>query len=150
MEHDFIIYTDGSAKENRAGIGIVAFRQDGSQHNHSEGIKGECNHQRAELLAILVALEAIPASPTRKSVLVISDSEYSIKCCTEYLAKWKLNGFRTAAKKEIKNLDVILRIDTCMQTHAVRFQHVNSHTGVKYNELADKLAERGRLGGASV
>ncbi|AYV85989.1 MAG: putative ribonuclease H1-like protein [Solivirus sp.] len=149
-----LFYTDGSAKDEIAGIGIVAFRvaklsvsvseTEIIRLDHYESVKGKCNHQRAELLAIMVALESLPKTSTW-SVQVYSDSDYSIKCCTEYITTWKLNGFKTAAKKDVKNQDIIMRIDSCMQLHNVHFIHVPAHSGIVYNEVADKLAERGRL-----
>ena len=143
------IYTDGACRNNgrknaRAGIGIYCEHFERSEQfpyiNQT--------NQRAELFAILTALEMIIENKLigkYNEIHLFTDSQYSIKCCTEWIHKW----VATKWKKPVKNREFIEPIFTILLEHSkINLFHIKAHTGLKDehsqgNEKADKLATMG-------
>ncbi|KAG5985273.1 hypothetical protein E4U55_007375 [Claviceps digitariae] len=143
------IYTDGSSLANgrtgsRAGVGV--YFGDADARNVSERLVGDPQtNQRAELMAMLRALEIAPLGQT---VQIISDSQYSIKCLTEWALGWKSKGWKTATGEDVKNQDIIRAILDKMdeRTRAksnTYFHWVKGHSSNRGNLAADRLAVRG-------
>lgn len=148
-DYDIVIYTDGSCIDYSGGFGIVII--DKTQTNIIERyghIPDRCTNQVAELYAIKEAIFLMHDNKDKK-ILIKSDSMYSINCLTNYIHKWKKTGFKTAKNEPVKNLNIILQVYELIQNfQLLHFEHVYSHVGIEYNELADKLANKGReLGG---
>lgn len=97
-------------------------------------------NNRMELMAVISALEAL-TRPSR--VRVTTDSKYVRNGITEWIGNWKRNGWKTAARKPVKNSDLWQRLDQLAATHDVRWSWVKGHSGHPENELADQLANRG-------
>ena len=76
-------------------------------------------------------------------VLLVTDSQYVRKGITEWIVNWKRNGWRTAAKKPVKNADLWRELDEQSQRHHIQWQWVKGHSGHAENEIADQLANRG-------
>jgi ribonuclease HI len=93
-----------------------------------------------ELMAAIQALEALKRNCV---VRVTTDSQYVRKGITEWLANWKRNGWKTAAKKPVKNIDLWQRLDKAVVEHKVEWHWVKGHSGHPENERADQLANRG-------
>jgi ribonuclease HI len=148
------IYCDGSAKHNgkpgcRCGYGI--FFKAGDARNTSEEIFDRPSNNRAELYAILNAINIIIETKdidSHRKVVIHSDSEYSIKSLTVWMPNWKKNGWKTASKKPVENQDLLKKIDSHLQTHKhISFNHVYAHTNSTDahsigNDNADRLAKR--------
>lgn len=143
------VYTDGSSLANgkagaRAGVGV--FFGNGDPRNVSERLAGEPQtNQRAELMAMLRALEACP---TDKTVKIVSDSQYSINCVTQWAASWKKKGWMTATGEPVKNQDIIRSVLDKMEERsrdggATQFEWVKGHASDRGNQAADALAVRG-------
>ncbi|KAG6007504.1 hypothetical protein E4U21_005972 [Claviceps maximensis] len=143
------IYTDGSSLANgrsgsRAGVGV--YFGDADARNVSERLVGDPQtNQRAELMAMLRALQIAPLGQT---VQIISDSQYSIKCLTEWALGWKSKGWKTATGEDVKNQDIIRAILDKMdeRTRAksnTYFHWVKGHSSNRGNLAADRLAVRG-------
>nr|POE93059.1 ribonuclease h [Quercus suber] len=121
------IWTDGSTLANGqsgavAGVGVFFGPLDG--RNVSEALSGtRQTNQRAELTAILRALEVAPKD---RKVIIISDSNYSIKCCTEWFQKWRTNNWQNSAKKPVENKDLISKIIEILEER----QRMNAHRTV--------------------
>jgi ribonuclease HI len=97
-------------------------------------------NNRMELMAAIEGLEAL----TRPcAVAVYTDSEYLRKGILEWLAKWKASGWRTAARKPVKNEDLWRRVEQAAARHQVEWHWVKGHSGHPENERADALANRG-------
>jgi ribonuclease HI len=97
-------------------------------------------NNRMELMAAIEGLEAL----TRPcSVAVYTDSEYLKKGIGEWLPKWKATGWRTAARKPVKNEDLWRRLEEAAARHQVEWHWVRGHAGHAENERADVLANRG-------
>ncbi len=93
-----------------------------------------------ELMGAIAALEALKR-PTR--VVLTTDSQYVRKGITQWLANWKRNGWKTSARKPVKNEDLWRRLDAAAAAHDVRWEWVKGHAGHPENERADQLANRG-------
>ena len=148
LEHfDIIIYTDGSSVNYVGGYGFVVLTNNGMIDPHFGHIDGHCTNQAAELSAIYHALNYIIKSELsmaiKGKILIRSDSNYSIKSLTQYINTWKRNGYLTAEKEPIKNKELIINISNLLDQLNVKFEHVRSHEGEYYNEMADKLADQG-------
>lgn len=146
--YDIVIYTDGSCINYVGGYGIVIIDHTVDDPNnvyeHCGHIPDKCTNQVAELYAIKEAIFLILEHKDKK-ILIKSDSMYSIHCLTNYIHKWKKNGFKTAKNEPIKNLNIILQIYEMLESFkCIEFDHVYSHVGVKWNERADVLANKGR------
>lgn len=135
------IYTDGSSLKARSGgfhggAGCVLIASNGKERHISEPIEGGTNNI-SEILAAAIALEAlkVPCEVTLKT-----DSQYVIKCMTEWIQGWKQRGWITQNKGEVKNKTHLQRLDKQCRRHRVEWEWVKGHNGDFYNELADELA----------
>jgi ribonuclease HI len=131
------IYTDGACSGNPGPGGwaaILAFR------DHEKELKGGDPHttnNRMELMAAISALEAL----TRPcEVDLHTDSQYLREGISSWIKKWKSNGWRTADRKPVKNVDLWQRLDAALARHQVRWHWVKGHAGHDLNERADRLA----------
>jgi ribonuclease HI len=100
-----------------------------------------------ELTAPIMALEAL-----KRSVVVdlYTDSTYVRNGITKWVLGWQRNGWKTAGKQPVKNVDLWQRLQTACAGHDVRWHWVKGHTGVVDNELADQLATRGMVEAVAV
>ncbi|KAH9919438.1 ribonuclease H-like domain-containing protein [Epithele typhae] len=146
-----VIYTDGSSRGNgtagsRAGVGVWWGDQD--PRNLAERCPGPQTNNSAELNAIIRALET---APNDRPLIIKSDSDYSIKSLTVYLANWKNNGWRTAGGQPVKNSNLIKYADLliterrCVYQQSIELFKVAGHSGEKGNEGADALANAGAV-----
>ena len=97
-------------------------------------------NNRMELTAVIRALEAMKK---RTSIRITTDSQYVKRGITEWIVNWKRNGWKTAARKPVKNDDLWRRLDELVAEHDVQWEWVKGHSGHPENELADQLANRG-------
>ncbi len=135
-----VIHTDGACLGNPGPGGYAAvWEADGERMELSGGRKLTTNN-RMELLAAIVALEAL-AEPTK--VTLVTDSRYVHDAIEKrWLAGWQKRGWVNAEKKPVKNQDLWLRLIPLLARHAVRFQWVRGHTGHADNERCDVLAKQ--------
>lgn len=131
------IFTDGSCLGNPGpgGYGAVLEYQ-GQQKTLAEGYFTTTNN-RMELLAPIKALEAL----TEHCVVdLTTDSQYVKNGINSWIHGWKKNGWRTSARKPVKNADLWQLLDTAVQRHTVQWHWVKGHSGHPQNELCDDLA----------
>ncbi len=138
---EITIYSDGSALKNKeggfyGGAGAVLL-YNGKEKHISVSIEGGTNNI-SELSAPLYALRCLKESC---KVTIITDSQYVIKCMTEWIYGWKRKGWKTQ-NGSVKNKDLIQALDKECSKHDVSWKWVKGHSGNKYNELADELAVR--------
>jgi ribonuclease HI len=138
------IFTDGACSGNPGpgGWGAILRTDDGLEKEISGGEKQTTNN-RMELTAVIKALEALNG---KAQVIVHTDSRYVMDGLTQYLPRWKTNGWKTADKKPVKNDDLWRALDAAVQAHAVSWKWVAGHSGHAENERADALA-RGAIPG---
>jgi len=104
------------------------------------GGEAETTNNRMELMAAIRALQAL--KQPCEGVLT-TDSQYVRKGITEWLPRWKLNQWRTADKKPVKNQDLWQQLDECTARHQVEWRWIKGHSGHRENEIADQLANQG-------
>lgn len=134
------LYTDGACRGNPGpgGWGVHFAYDDVRKDLH--GGEPHTTNNRMELMAAIRGLEALKRSC---DVDIYTDSQYVRKGITEWIHGWKRNGWKTAAKKEVKNRDLWQRLDELMQLHRVEWHWVRGHSGNAGNERADLLANKG-------
>ncbi len=138
-------YTDGACSGNPGpgGWGVVLIAKDGEavlKELELNGGEPETTNNRMELMAAISALETL-ARPS--AITVVTDSAYVKNGVTQWIEGWKRNGWKTAAKKPVKNVDLWQRLDDARSRHAVDWQWVKGHAGHPENERADALARAG-------
>jgi len=134
------IFTDGACRGNPGPGGWGALlRFEGQEKPLCGGEKNTTNN-RMELMAAIEALRALKESC---DVVLTTDSQYVRKGITEWMRNWKKNGWRTAAKKPVKNDDLWKELDTLSANHEIQWNWVKGHSGHRENEIADQLANKG-------
>ena len=131
------IWTDGACLGNPGPGGWGALlRWNGSERELSGG-ESETTNNRMELMAAIEALETL-----RRSCVVVltTDSQYVRLGITQWMHNWKNNGWKTAAKKPVKNVDLWQRLEQAVARHQVCWEWVKGHSGHPENERADQLA----------
>jgi len=132
------IFTDGACSGNPGPGGWGALlRSAGGREKELSGGEAETTNNRMELMAAIAALEQL-TRPCR--VRLVTDSDYLRQGITDWIHRWRRNGWRTANKKPVKNAELWQRLDAAMQRHEVAFEWVRGHAGHPENERADALA----------
>ena len=142
---DLFAYTDGacSGKPGPGGWGVLLRAMDGEtvlKERELNGGEAETTNNRMELLAAISALETLER-PSK--ITIVTDSAYVKNGVTGWIHGWKRNGWKTASKKPVKNVDLWQRLDEAQQRHDVTWKWVKGHAGHPENERADELARAG-------
>jgi ribonuclease HI len=135
-----IIYTDGACKGNPGPGGWGVFMQYNGHKKELCGGELETTNNKMELMAAIIALETL-TKPCH--VVLHTDSKYVLQGITEWMDNWKKRGWKTAAKKPVKNEDLWRRLDAAIEKHQINWVWVKGHSGNVGNEKADDLANRG-------
>lgn len=133
------IFTDGACRGNPGPGGWGALLRSGGQEKEILGAEADTTNNRMELTAAIEALSALKR-PCR--VDLYTDSTYVRQGITEWLANWKQKGWKTSARKPVKNQDLWQALDEAAARHEVCWHWVKGHSGHPENERADELANR--------
>jgi len=136
------IFTDGACSGNPGPGGWGAVLRSGEHEKELCGGERDTTNNRMELTAAIEALEAL-TEPCQ--VTLTTDSTYVRDGITRWLANWKQNGWRTAAKKPVKNQELWQKLDRQASRHDVTWKWVKGHSGHPENERADMLANQGMI-----
>ncbi len=136
----YTLYTDGACSGNPGpgGWGALILQED--EESEICGGEPETTNNRMELTA---AIEALKQTPEDAEIRLYTDSKYVMDGITQWMANWKKNGWRTAAKKPVKNEDLWRELDALVSVRRIHWQWVKGHAGHPGNEQADALANKG-------
>ncbi|MGR3460601.1 MAG: ribonuclease HI [Roseovarius sp.] len=142
---DLFAYTDGACSGNPGpgGWGVLMRAMAGGEIVKERALSGGealTTNNRMELLAAIHALEAL-SKPS--AITIVTDSAYVKNGVTGWIHGWKKNGWKTAAKKPVKNVELWQRLDEAQKRHTVTWEWVKGHAGHPENERADELARAG-------
>ncbi len=137
MKKQVEIFTDGSCLGNPGpgGYGVV-LRYKNTEKTLAKGYKLTTNN-RMEMLAAVVALQTLK-EPCH--VILTTDSQYVRQGITQWIHNWKKKGWKTAAKKPVKNADLWQALDQETTRHQIEWHWVKGHAGHRENEMCDELA----------
>ncbi len=131
------IFTDGACSGNPGPGGWGAVLRYNAHEKELSGSEPDTTNNRMEMMAAIVALEALKRP---SQVRVTSDSTYLRDGITKWIHSWRAKGWKTAAKKPVKNQDLWQRLEAAMAPHTVEWEWVRGHSGHPENERADELA----------
>ena len=132
-----VIFTDGACSGNPGPGGWGAILRAGEHEKELSGGEDETTNNRMELMAAIAALEELKKpSP----IDLFTDSTYVRDGIMKWIHNWKRNGWKTAAKKPVKNVDLWKRLELAMEPHNIEWHWVKGHNGHPDNERADELA----------
>ncbi len=131
------VYTDGACSGNPGPGGWGALMRWNGHEKEISGGEPDTTNNRMEMMAVIKALESIKKP---SAVHIHTDSKYVMQGVNDWMPGWKARGWKTAAKKPVKNQDLWERIDSLINVHDVTFSWVKGHAGHPDNERADELA----------
>ncbi len=134
------IFTDGACSGNPGPGGWGAILRSGEHEKELSGGEFDTTNNRMELTAVISALEGLKAS---SQIDLYTDSTYVKDGITKWIHNWERNGWKTAAKKPVKNVDLWKRLKAALSRHDVSWHWVKGHAGHPDNERADELARMG-------
>lgn len=133
------IYTDGGCRGNPGIGGWGAVLQYGNSEKELYGFEEDTTNNRMELMAAIRALEILTRS---SNIILTTDSQYVRQGILEWMDGWKKRGWKTAARKPVKNQDLWQRLDEATKKHEIKWEWVKGHSGHPGNEKADELANK--------
>ena len=131
------IFTDGACSGNPGPGGWGAILRYRGAEKELSGAAADTTNNRMEMTAAIMAIESLNR-PVRARLH--TDSTYLRDGITKWLANWKRNGWKTAARKPVRNVDLWERLDAALTNHDVEWIWVKGHAGHAENERADRLA----------
>ena len=134
------IYTDGACRGNPGPGGWGALILKDNEEIKLNGGQNVTTNNQMELTAVIKALDFFSEST---EIEIFTDSKYVMDGITEYIKKWKVNGWKTASKKPVKNTDLWKQLDALNAHHSIRWNWVKGHSGHRENDIADELANLG-------
>ena len=133
------IYTDGSCIGNPGKGGWAAIIFKSNEKKILKGSKDKTTNNQMELTATIKALEYIS---TKDKIQIYTDSKYVKQGITEWITKWKINGWKTSKKEEVKNKYLWLELDNLTSKHSIEWVWVKAHSDNDLNNEVDLLARK--------
>jgi len=134
------IYTDGACRGNPGPGGWGALILKDNEEIKLNGGQNVTTNNQMELTAVIKALNFFSES---SEIEIFTDSKYVMDGITDYIKKWKVNGWKTASKKPVKNSDLWKQLDELSAQHSISWNWVKGHSGHRENDIADELANLG-------
>lgn len=139
MTDDVIIHTDGACSGNPGPGGWAAILRQHSQSQEIRGYTDNTTNNRMELTAVIESLKTLEKNST---VRIHTDSKYVKNGIETWITKWRVNGWRTAAGKPVKNRDLWCELDAMVSHHHITWHWVKGHGTNPDNLRADELARQ--------
>jgi len=140
MTNTINIWTDGACPGNPGPRGRGALVVSGQKRKEIYGGEPDTTNNRMELMG---AIEALNVLTGPKKGTLHTDSTYVKDGLTKWIHGWKNNGWKTAAKKPVKNKDLWQALEAACERHDIKWKWVKGHAGDDGNEKADELARKG-------
>ena len=137
MNNVLIIYTDGACRGNPGMGGWGAILKYEDNIKEINGFSKDTTNNIMELTAVIEALKQLNRSC---NIIITTDSNYVKNGITKWIHNWKLNGWKTANKKPVKNKDLWMQLDELSKQHQIKWKWIKGHSGHPENERADTLA----------
>lgn len=134
------IFTDGACKGNPGPGGWGALLRYQGKEKTLFGGELDTTNNRMEMMAVIEALRSLKRPC---DVILTTDSVYVKNGITSWISGWKKKGWKTAAKKPVKNVDLWKQLDEECAKHTIDWHWVKGHSGHRENEIADQLANQG-------
>ena len=131
------IHTDGACSGNPGPGGWAALLRSGSHERLLSGAETATTNNRMELTAAIRALEALKRP---SEVVLWTDSQYVRRGVTEWMPRWKANGWKNSAKQPVANRELWEELDTLSRRHRIDWRWVRGHSGHPENDLVDAAA----------
>ena len=139
-KYDFVIYTDGACLGNPGSGGWAAIIINKfNKKNEISGSEKNTTNNRMELQA---CINALSFTKSKDKLKIYTDSKYVIDGIKDWILKWKNNGWLTANKKSVKNVDLWVKLDLLIKDKEIEWEWGKGHSGNKFNEEADSLARK--------
>ena len=140
MSNSISIFTDGACRGNPVpgGWGVLIIFE-GEEITLYGGENNTTNNQ----MEMMAAIKALEYFQEKKSIELVTDSSYLKDGIEKWIHGWKKNGWKTSAKKQVKNQELWMKIDVLNNFHEVQWKWVKGHSGHRENEIADLLANKG-------
>ena len=134
------IYTDGACSGNPGvgGWGVVIIEDNKNEFFLNGGDKNTTNNK----MELTAAIKALKTFEKKSTITLITDSKYVKDGIQSWIKNWKKNGWKTAAKKPVKNKELWIDLDELIVRHNITWEWVKGHAGNTHNEKADYLARR--------
>ncbi len=140
MADQVTIHTDGACSGNPGPGGWGAVLQ---FNGNAKELKGGAPLTTNNQMELTAAIEALNALNRPCSVALYTDSSYVKDGLTKWIHNWKRNGWKTAAKKPVKNVELWQALDEAVKRHQIEWHWLKGHAGDEMNERADALANEG-------
>ena len=134
------IYTDGACSGNPGvgGWGVVIIEDNKNEFFLNGGDKNTTNNK----MELTAAIKALKTFEKKSTITLITDSKYVKDGIQSWIQNWKKNGWKTTAKKPVKNKELWIELDELIARHNITWEWVKGHAGNIHNEKADYLARR--------
>ena len=134
------IYTDGACSGNPGvgGWGVVIIED----NKNETFLNGGENHTTNNKMELTAAIQALKTFEKESTITLITDSKYVKDGIQSWIENWKKNGWKTAAKKPVKNKELWIELNELIARHNITWEWVKGHAGNTHNEKADYLARR--------
>ena len=139
MASKVTLYSDGACRGNPGPGGWGVYLQYADSTKKLYGFEQDTTNNRMEMTAVIEGLKQLKRAC---EIDLKTDSKYVLQGITEWMPGWKKNGWKTAARKPVKNVDLWQQIDQQIARHKVNWRWVKGHSGIHGNEIADQLANQ--------
>ncbi len=140
MTNTVEVFADGACRGNPGPGGWGALLRFKDDEKELYGAEADTTNNRMELTAVIKSLESLKRPC---EIVVTLDSKYVLDGMQSWIENWKKRGWKTAAKKPVKNEDLWRQLDALKQNHKITWNWVKGHSGHDGNERADQLANKG-------